>query len=193
MQGVVETHKSTLPRFAEATSSGHVSVSVRFCMILIQRTLCRTMTNWLHDARLSLILPWRSLKRIMIRRWKTSMLYQPIFSTVRSPSTNRCVFSLYQHDRSLTTPLSAQLLVRLKAVRATFNSPAYDTLSDSPRQQSMYERELEHPRLNPQPITHPCPHIFDSAPMRPVSAAIQGGVGMLLGSPTRASVFGKFW
>ena len=57
----------------------------------------------------------------------------------------------------------------------------------------MYERELEHPRLNPAPLSQPCPHVFDSAPMRPVSVAIQEGVGMLLGAPGRASVFGKFW
>ena len=57
----------------------------------------------------------------------------------------------------------------------------------------MYERELEHPRLTALPLTQPCPHVFDSAPMRPVSVAIQEGVGMLLGSPTRASVFGKFF
>lgn len=60
----------------------------------------------------------------------------------------------------------------------------------------MYERELDAPRLVPPPLTQPCPHVYDSAPMRPVSVAIQEGVGMLLGgvaSPTRGSVFGKFW
>ncbi|KAI0641330.1 hypothetical protein C8Q79DRAFT_1077719 [Trametes meyenii] len=89
-----------------------------------------------------------------------------------------------------------QILTRLRTARKAFDPPQYDELARSPRQPSIYERELEHPRLNPPPVPQPCPHVFDSAPMRPVSVAIQGGVGMLLGgvgSPARGSVFGKFW
>ncbi|KAI0761285.1 PX-domain-containing protein [Trametes elegans] len=89
-----------------------------------------------------------------------------------------------------------QILTRLRTARKAFDSPQYDELARSPRQPSIYERELEHPRLNPPPLSQPCPHVFDSAPMRPVSVAIQGGVGMLLGgvsTPARGSVFGKFW
>ncbi|KAI0363165.1 PX-domain-containing protein [Pilatotrama ljubarskyi] len=89
-----------------------------------------------------------------------------------------------------------QILTRLRTARKGFDPPQYDELAQSPRQPSIYERELEHPRLNPQPLSQPCPHVFDSAPMRPVSVAIQEGVGMLLGgvaSPARGSVFGKFW
>ncbi|KAH9940322.1 PX-domain-containing protein [Amylocystis lapponica] len=92
--------------------------------------------------------------------------------------------------------LYEQILIRLRTARRTFDAPQYDELAKSPRQPSMYERELENPRLTPAHLTQPCPHVFDSAPMRPVSVAIQEGVGMLLGgvaSPTRASVFGKFW
>jgi sorting nexin-9/18/33 len=74
-----------------------------------------------------------------------------------------------------------------------FDSPAYDRLSEGPRQPSIYERELENPRLIAKPLPQPCPHVFDSAPMRPVSVAIQEGVGMLLGQSGRGSVFGKFW
>ena len=66
-----------------------------------------------------------------------------------------------------------------------------------PRKPSIYERELETPRLQVPPLSQPCPHVFDSAPMRPVSVAIHEGVGMLLGgmlpSARRGSVFGKFW
>ncbi|KAI0628557.1 PX-domain-containing protein [Trametes polyzona] len=89
-----------------------------------------------------------------------------------------------------------QVLTRLRAARRTFDSPQYDELARGSRQPSIYERELEHPRLNPPPLPQPCPHVFDSAPMRPVSVAIQEGVGMLLGgvgAPARGSVFGKFW
>jgi len=57
----------------------------------------------------------------------------------------------------------------------------------------MYERELENPSLLAKPLPQPCPHVFDSAPMRPVSVAIQEGVGLFLGPSARGSVFGKFW
>lgn len=96
------------------------------------------------------------------------------------------------HAHILTDLCLLQILVRLKSARRTFDAPQYDHLAQSPRQPSIYERELEQPRLNPPPLVQPCPHVYDSAPMRPVSVAIQEGVGMLL-SPTRASVFGKFW
>jgi len=89
-----------------------------------------------------------------------------------------------------------QVLTRLRAARRAFDPPQYEAFGQSPRQTSLYERELENPRLFPAPLTQPCPHVFDSAPMRPVSVAIQEGVGLLLGgvgSPTRTSVFGKFW
>ncbi|KAI0821889.1 PX-domain-containing protein [Trametes gibbosa] len=89
-----------------------------------------------------------------------------------------------------------QVLTRLRAARRTYDPPQYDELARSARQPSIYERELEHPRLNPPPLPQPCPHVFDSAPMRPVSVAIQGGVGILLGgvtSPARGSVLGKLW
>jgi len=92
--------------------------------------------------------------------------------------------------------LYEQILSRLRTARAALDSPQYDASSGSPCQPSMYERELEHPRLSPAPLTQPCPHVFDSAPIRPVSVAIQEGVGMLLGGvapATRASVFGKLW
>ncbi|TCD62757.1 hypothetical protein EIP91_006429 [Steccherinum ochraceum] len=78
-----------------------------------------------------------------------------------------------------------QILDRLKSARWTFDQPQYGHLAQAPRQPSMYERELEQPRLNPSPLTQPCPHVYDSAPMRPVTVAIS--------ELTRASVFGKFW
>ncbi|GLB42320.1 putative WASP-binding domain of Sorting nexin protein [Lyophyllum shimeji] len=86
-----------------------------------------------------------------------------------------------------------QVLSRLKATRRAFDPPVFDELANSRRQPSIYERELENPRLTSKPLLQPCPHVFDSAPMRPVSVAIQEGVGLLLGPSTRGSVFGKFW
>ncbi|KAF7986303.1 hypothetical protein HWV62_35256 [Athelia sp. TMB] len=89
-----------------------------------------------------------------------------------------------------------QVISKLRAARRNFDSHQYEQLGESPRQPSMYERELGDPRLTSAPLSQPCPHIYDSAPMRPVSVAIQQGVGMLLGGPSgsgRRSVFGKFW
>ena len=117
---------------------------------------------------------------------------------VRSRCTNKYVavstycFSVSQYDRCCT-----QILSRLRNARAAFDEPVYASLSHGPNPPSMYERELEAPRLNPPPLTQPCPHVFDSAPIRPVSVAIQEGVGMLLGGSGgpagRGSVFGRLW
>lgn len=87
----------------------------------------------------------------------------------------------------------SQILSRLRTARRTLDPPAYDALGEDARQPSIYERELEHPRLVPMPLTQPCPHVYDSAPMRPVSVALQEGVGMLLSPTGRTSVFGRFW
>lgn len=81
-----------------------------------------------------------------------------------------------------------------------------------PRQPSVYESELAEPLLRTSPVPLPPPHVFDSAPMRPVSVAIQDGVSLLFGGAGlrtsgfrsdlgkegrpesgRASVFSKFW
>ncbi|KAI0261246.1 hypothetical protein BC834DRAFT_830596 [Gloeopeniophorella convolvens] len=87
-----------------------------------------------------------------------------------------------------------QVLSRLRGARRTFEPPLHQRLAETAAQPSMYERELERPRLSPEPLPQPCPHVFDSAPMRPVSQAIQDGVGLLTGAVTgRGSVFGRFW
>jgi sorting nexin-9/18/33 len=85
---------------------------------------------------------------------------------------------------------SLQVLSRLQAARRTFDEDP--SSSPGPCQPSIYDRELENPRLQSAPLMQPCPHVFDSAPMRPVSVALQEGVGMLQGG-FRSSVFGKFW
>lgn len=88
-----------------------------------------------------------------------------------------------------------KVLNRLHAARQNFDAPQYDALSDSPRQPCIYERELEAPRLGAKPLPQPCPHVYDSAPMRPVTVALQDGVGMLFNAASvgRASVLGKLW
>ncbi|KAJ7461859.1 hypothetical protein B0H11DRAFT_2056357 [Mycena galericulata] len=86
-----------------------------------------------------------------------------------------------------------QVLNRLRGARRAFTEPHFTQLGAEARQPSLYERELEHPRLGAALLPQPAPHVFDAAPMRPVSVAIQEGVGMLLGPSARGSVFGKFW
>ncbi|KIY47422.1 hypothetical protein FISHEDRAFT_45363 [Fistulina hepatica ATCC 64428] len=87
-----------------------------------------------------------------------------------------------------------QVLSRLRAARKVFEPPYPADYGLTPRQPSIYERELENPRLHAEPLCQPCPHVYDSAPMRPVTAAIQEGVGMLLASTSaRASALGKLW
>ncbi|KAF9568707.1 hypothetical protein CPC08DRAFT_679040 [Agrocybe pediades] len=89
-----------------------------------------------------------------------------------------------------------QILTRLKAARATYVGVQYADLGLSPRLPSIYERDLAPDPSNPQsPLPQPCPHVYDSAPMRPVSVAIQEGVGMFLGDGGggRGSVFSRFW
>jgi sorting nexin-9/18/33 len=99
----------------------------------------------------------------------------------------------------LSCDYAPQVLLRLRTARRTFDPPTYPQLaSDGPRKPSIYERDLEQPCLNPEPLPQPCPHVFDAMPMRPVSLAIQEGVGLLLGTAAnavsgRSSVFGRFW
>src|SRR6266403_1765082 len=100
----------------------------------------------------------------------------------------------------IPTPVTdVQVLQRLRTARRTFEPPIYPRLSSSgTRQPSIYERDLDHPRLNPDPLPQPCQHVWDATQMRPVSYAIQEGVGMLLDSAAnavtgRGSVFGRFW
>ena len=100
----------------------------------------------------------------------------------------------------IPTPVTdVQVLQRLRTARRTFEPPIYPRLSSSgTRQPSIYERDLDHPRLNPDPLPQPCPHVWDGTSMSPVSQAIQDGVGMLLGSAAnvvtgRGTVLGRFW
>jgi sorting nexin-9/18/33 len=95
-----------------------------------------------------------------------------------------------------------QILLRLRTARRAFEqqqqSISPHPASDGTHKPSIYERDLEQPRLTPDPLPQPCPHVWDATPMRPVSYAIQEGVGLLLGTAAnavsgRGSVFGRFW
>ncbi|THH30895.1 hypothetical protein EUX98_g3299 [Antrodiella citrinella] len=153
--GVVETHRSTLSRYNEATLHGAENEEMA--------ARCETVLN-------------------------TTMAEIETYHTQKLEDFQGLTKGYLDDEIAFYE----QVLSRLKVARRTFDAPQYDQLAQSPRQPSIYERELEQPRLNPPLLTQPCPHVFDSAPMRPVSVAIQEGVGMLIGSPTRASMFGKF-
>jgi sorting nexin-9/18/33 len=92
-----------------------------------------------------------------------------------------------------------QVLLRLCTVRRTFELPVYPHLaSGGTCKPSIYKRDLEHLRLNLDPLPQPCLHMWDMMPMQPVSHTIQEGIRLLLGTAANAvsgwgSVFGQFW
>ncbi|KZS87259.1 hypothetical protein SISNIDRAFT_433832 [Sistotremastrum niveocremeum HHB9708] len=89
-----------------------------------------------------------------------------------------------------------QVLSRLKAARSLFSPEQYSALGKGgPRQPSMYERDLANPKITRPPLPQPTPHAYDVVHSRPVSAVLQEGVGLLMGSPAtgRTSVLGRFW
>ncbi|KAG2107715.1 uncharacterized protein F5147DRAFT_696794 [Suillus discolor] len=77
-----------------------------------------------------------------------------------------------------------QVLHKLKAARRTFDALRFDELSRSP------------PKQNPPPLPQPCPHVYDSASMRPVNTAIHKGIGALPGKSQpgrKGSLLGLMW
>jgi hypothetical protein len=145
------------------------------------------------------------------------MFYDPFSHSTPRPGDNISLFFFFDLDRTNATrclrrclcsapaphTVTVQVLHRLRTARRTFEPPIYPRLSSSSTRQppSIYERDLDNPRLNPDPLPQPCPHVWDATPMSPVSHAIQEGVGMLLGSAANAvtgrgsvgSVLGRFW
>lgn len=92
--------------------------------------------------------------------------------------------------------LYEQMLTRLRAARRMFDPPHLDELGRSQRRPSRFEKDLDKLVNEVEPLPQPCPHVYDSAPMRPVSMAIQGGMGLLLGSSSsggRSSVLSRLW
>lgn len=121
------------------------------------------------------------------------------YEQVRSLSLQWSILNSYE-----LTFFLRKILTRLKTARSIYDDPKYTDLASSPRLPSIYEKDLTfdssnphsaaNPHLAPKPLPQPCPHVYDSAPMRPVSVAIQEGVGMFLGDGAgRGSVFSKFW
>ncbi|KAL0571966.1 hypothetical protein V5O48_009992 [Marasmius crinis-equi] len=167
--GVIATHRSTVTRYREATGETHTDEDMAArCETVLNTTMAEMETY--HTQKVE---DFSSLAKEHLDG--EIALYEQVCNSFRSHTPH--------------AKMEPQILTRLRAARSSFEPSQMEELSTSPRQPSIYERELEHPRLGAEPLLQPCPHVFDSAPMRPVSVAIQG-VGMLTG---RGSVFGKFW
>ena len=182
---VIDTHKSTLSRYKTALKTkGDVDEIVGRCETVLNTTMSEFSTY--HSQK------------------------QEDFERITLDHLNGEI------------ELYSSILERLQAAKAAFYTPEWEILSaaqSGPRQASRYERDIS--RVDPrtgnldagraiaegngvsrsvrEALIEPAPHVWDSAPMRPVSAAIQEGVGMLFGSPSvpslygRGSVFGKLW
>lgn len=161
----------------------------------------RRTRTWLHVVKLSSIPLWQRWKPTMRKRLKISLRWQKTIWMEKLRSTNRFVHSIFAS--SISSHHFEQILNRLQAARASFDAPVLPTSGSSssaslmhtsaPRQPSIYERELEAPRLTPIPLLQPVPHVFDSTPMRPVSVAVGNLIGGGYKREGRGSVFGMFW
>ncbi|KAF5388740.1 hypothetical protein D9757_004790 [Collybiopsis confluens] len=173
-EGVVSTHRSTLKRYSEAGRDGHTDDEMASrCETVLNTTMAEMETY--HSQKVE---DFRMLAKDHLDG--EIALYSQILSRLRAARDS--FDSSPESLPTLASPSSAQ-----SQVLSLFSPSAA-------RQPSIYERELEAPRLTPAPLLQPCPHVFDSTPMRPVSVAI----GTLLGGgyrpEGRGSVFGNlFW
>ncbi|KDR80060.1 hypothetical protein GALMADRAFT_62609 [Galerina marginata CBS 339.88] len=172
-ESAITTHKSTLTRYREAIGSGRTGGLNYTDEDVAGR--CETVLN-------------------------TTMAEMDVYHTQKAEDLKAMATDHLDGEIAFYQ----QILTRLKSARSTYSGPQYAELASSPRLPSIYERDLSfdpsnpqsgsNPNLIPRPLPQPCPHVFDSTPMRPVSVAIQEGVGMFLGDgPGRGSVFGRFW
>ncbi|KAF8960308.1 hypothetical protein BDZ97DRAFT_1665982 [Flammula alnicola] len=170
-ESVITTHKSTLSPYREAVGSGTGPTYADEDLV----ARCETVLN-------------------------TTMAEMDVYHTQKGEDLKMVAVDHLDGEIAFYE----QILTRLKAARSIYNDPQYADLASSPRLPSIYEKDLSfnpsnpdsgtNPHLVPRPLPQPCPHVYDSAPMRPVSVAIQEGVGMFLGdSAGRGSVFGRFW
>ncbi|KIM46899.1 hypothetical protein M413DRAFT_440467 [Hebeloma cylindrosporum] len=174
-ESAITTHKSTLSRYREAVGNGNVAGPTYADEDMVGR--CETVLN-------------------------TTMAEMDVYHAQKGEDLKTITVDHLDGEIAFYE----QILTRLKAARSTYDNPKFADLASSPRLPSIYEKDLSfdssnphphsgaNPHLVPKPLPQPCPHVYDSAPMRPVSVAIQEGVGMFLGDGVgRGSVFGKFW
>ncbi|KAF9494964.1 hypothetical protein BDN71DRAFT_1470800 [Pleurotus eryngii] len=169
-ESVITTHRSTLSRFKDATRNGSEDEDMA--------SRCETVLN-------------------------TTMAEMDTYHTQKVEDFSTLTKEHLDGEIAFHEQVS-RVLSRLKGARQAFDEPNYSQLATSPRNPSIYERDLGNSRMlvgaNYKPLPQPCPHVFDSAPMRPVGVAIQEGMGMLLGTGTspgqgsRGSIFSNlFW
>ncbi|KAG9123552.1 hypothetical protein FRC07_014772 [Ceratobasidium sp. 392] len=95
-----------------------------------------------------------------------------------------------------------QVLQKLRTARSVFTADGAKDLPPGPRQRSIYEKNLRGSIHSTAPLPQPTSHVYDPAPIRPVSTAVRESVGMLIdglanstqrdGDGGRSSVL-KFW
>ncbi|KAG8689451.1 hypothetical protein FRC08_010942 [Ceratobasidium sp. 394] len=95
-----------------------------------------------------------------------------------------------------------QVLQKLRTARSAFTPEGSKDLPSGPRQRSMYEKHLRGQAQPVAPLPQPTAHVYDPAPIRPVSTAVRESVGMLIdglansslmdGEGGRSTVL-KFW
>jgi sorting nexin-9/18/33 len=171
---VVETHRAALARYAEGLASATHSISEDNEETIPTR--CETVLN-------------------------TTLAEMDCYHGQKNADFQR----LTREHMDGEIAFYEQVLARLRTSRSAFENPTYEALGYGPRQPSMYERDLlsggstsENGHVGPNtrpPLPHPSPHVFDAAPMRPVTMALQDGVSAILGtgSAGRASVLGRLW
>ncbi|KAH0826616.1 hypothetical protein J3R83DRAFT_4980 [Lanmaoa asiatica] len=157
-KGIMETHRSTHSRYAEATGNNPNEDVASRCETVLNATMSELDTY--HTQKVEDF---------------TSLTKDHLDGEI----------ALYE-----------QMLTRLKVARRNLDPQHLDELGRSPRRPSRFEKDLERSVNDVEPLPQPCPHVYDSAPMRPVSMAIQGGMGLLLGGSSsggRTSVLSRLW
>ncbi|THU93534.1 hypothetical protein K435DRAFT_725354 [Dendrothele bispora CBS 962.96] len=191
--GVISTHRSTLTRYRDidaGADSRDEEIAAR-CETVLNTTMAEMETY--HSQKVE------DFATIAKEHLDGEIaLYEQILVRLRSA---RSAFDLAPESEVADSPsgLSSGLSHSTSRIH---DSTSLTPILSGPRQPSIYERELENPRLTTDPLPQPTPHVFDSTPVgrgvgsvvgRPVSVA----VGSLLGSggtTGRGSVFGNlFW
>ncbi|KAG8711808.1 hypothetical protein FRC09_020397 [Ceratobasidium sp. 395] len=82
----------------------------------------------------------------------------------------------------------AQVLQKLRTARLTFTPDGAKDLPPGPRQRSMYEKNLSGSAQPATPLPQLTSHVYDPAPIRPVSTAVRESVGMLIDGLANSTV-----
>ncbi|KAF8597785.1 hypothetical protein BDV93DRAFT_479145 [Ceratobasidium sp. AG-I] len=81
-----------------------------------------------------------------------------------------------------------QVIQKLRNARSTFTTEGAAGLPKGPRQPSMYEKNIRAPPQPSAPLPQPTSHIYDPAPIRPVSTAVRESVGLLIDGLTHSTL-----